>query len=867
MGISISIERLRLWLLVGAGLLVTVIVGFLGYAHYRAHRLLTNLPKKLGVDIRRETNGYTYSQSVQGRTVYTIHAAKAVERSDGKVMLHDVGIVLYGRNQDRADRIYGKEFEYDQAAEIIRAMGEVHIDLQAPEAADVGKKMDYASGKDLHGNGSQEEKDARLVHVTTSGLVFLRKLGMAATDDPIKFESGGLNGSAIGADYNSDTGIVVLHSAVKVNGLQHDRPILLTASRAELDRTSQKVLLIQAKYVAVGGREGGQTAQGQHVVVHLRKDGSAERVEAEGNVILANGEGGKMAAPQGEMLLNAQNQPQSAVLTGGVRYSADGTLRQAQGEASEARAAFNKAGILEQVSMTGSVHLQERVKASDEANSSTSERELKARQVELALTPDTAGKPQLRDAKATGDAQLKVLSVEPKGASTASRDKSTSQTTTNSLAGDALTARFVRVGDADHLAEVHGEGHAMLRKVDAKGVVNTSSADSLVATFHPAATPSKGMSVRSEAKGNPSLNQGADEISSAVEEGHVRMTQLPARKPGEASPVEERVTAEHAVYEGRLDRTTLTGNVQVSDGTSVLWADRVVTEQQSGDATADGSVKASYAQPGNASQPVHVLATRAELQHDTQRAIFYGVTGRPARMWEGASQVDAPVLQFDQKQRRLLAHGEGGGAAGTVHTVLVSGGTTARSEAVKAASKTPAPAGKTSVIRVQSQDLVYADEARRADFTGGVQVQSADGTMQAQQVAVYLEPAPTKFATGATVAESAKKAPSRQAAKTATTSGFMSGNVERIVAIGHIEIQQPGRKAKGEQVVYTANDGMFILTGTPTALPKVMDDQRGNVTGTSLRFHAGDDNVVVSNGGSSGAGQRVRTETRVKNKQ
>ena len=859
MGISISIERLRLWLLVGAGLLVTVIVGFLGYAHYRAHRLLTDLPKKLGVDIRRETNGYTYSQSVQGRTVYTIHAAKAVERSDGKVMLHDVGIVLYGRNQDRADRIYGKEFEYDQAAEIIRAMGEVHIDLQAPEAADAGKKMDYASGKDLHGSGSQEQKDARLIHVTTSGLVFLRKLGMAATDNPIEFESGGLNGSAIGADYNSDTGIVVLHSAVKVNGLQHDRPILLTASRAELDRTGQKVLLVQAKYVAVGGREGGQTAQGQHVVVHLRKDGSAERVEAEGNVILANGEGGKMAAPQGEMLLNAQNQPQSAVMTGGVRYSADGTLRQAQGEAAEGHAAFNKAGILEHVSMTGSVHLQERVRASDEANSSTSERELKARQVELALAPDNAGKPQVRDAKATGDAQLKVLSVEARSGRSAS--------TSNLLTGDALTARFVRVGDVDHIAEVHGEGRAMLRKVDANGAVDTSSADSLVATFHPAATSSQRTNARSGAKGNPSLSQGADEISSAVEEGHVTMTQLPARKPGVAASVEERATAERALYDGALNRTTLTGNVQVSDGTNVLWADRVVTEQQSGDATADGSVKASYAQPGTAREPVHVLASRAELQHDTQIAIFHGVTGRPARMWEGASQVDAPVLQFEQKQRRLLAHGEGSGAPGAVHTVFESGGTAARPEAVKVASKTPAHAGKTSVLRVQSQELVYTDEARRADFTGGVQVQSADGTMQAQQVAVYLEPAPTKSANGAAVAESAKKDRSRPTAKTVTAAGFMSGDVERIVAIGHIEIQQPGRKAKGEQVVYTASDGMFVLTGTPAALPKVMDDQRGNVTGTSLRFHAGDDNVVVSNGGSSGAGQRVRTETRVKNKQ
>ncbi len=184
---SVSVERLRVWLLVGAGLLVLVVVSFLGYAHYRKHRFLANLPAKLGIDVRRETNNVTYSQSVEGRTVYTIHAAKAIERADGKMTLHDVGIVLYGRKQDRADRIYGKEFEYDQKAGVVRAEGEVHIDLQAPTAADANGKMDYAAGKDLH--GKEHEGQDRLIHVTTHGLVFLQKLGVAATDKDIEFES------------------------------------------------------------------------------------------------------------------------------------------------------------------------------------------------------------------------------------------------------------------------------------------------------------------------------------------------------------------------------------------------------------------------------------------------------------------------------------------------------------------------------------------------------------------------------------------------------------------------------------------------------------------------------------------------------
>ena len=880
---NVSVERLRVWLLVGAGLLVVVIAAFLGYAHYRAHRFLTNLPAKLGVDVRRETNGYTYSQSVQGRTVYTIHASKAVERGDGKVTLHDVGIVLYGRKEDRADRIYGNEFEYDQKNQIVRAIGEVHIDLQAPQAADANAKMDYAAGKDLKGTkvagganggaaGEHENKDERLIHVTTSGLVFLQKLAVAATDKDIEFDSGGMTGHAVGADYNSDTGVVVLHSAVRVNGLQHDQPVVLTASRAVLDRPGQTMVLSQARYVAIGnagsggaGGAEGQTAQAQHVVVHLRKDGSAERVEAEGEVTLTNGAGGSVMAPRGEMTLNAQSQPQSAVMTGGVKYGADDPLRQAQGEAAEGRAAFDKTGHPERVVMTGAVHLHERVRATDAAGEPWSERELNAGTVELALTADSAGKAQLRDAKATGDARLKVVNTGAKRG-----------TTSSALGGEVLTAHFVRVGDADHIAEVHGDGHATLRKVSATGAIDTSSADSLVAHFRPVmAGAGRGLQGKGQQRKRDELGgPGGDEVSDATEQGHVVMTQLPARKPGNATaPVEQRVTAERAVYDhgsenSELERTTLTGNVQVSDGTSMLWADRVVSEQQSGNATADGSVKASYGQAGSA-EPVHVLAARAELNHDAQIAIFHGVAGKPARLWQGASQVDAPVLQFDQKQKRLRAYGEGQGAPMAVHTVLVSAGSAASS--VKADVAKPDPAvgkiagagRKTDVIRVASRELTYSDEARKAEFTGGIQVESVDGSMKGQQVVVYLEPAQTGGA-----GKASPNGGKSDGAKTAAAdgSGFMGGSVERMVASGRIEMQQPGRRATGEQVVYTASDGMYVLTGTAAVLPKVIDNQRGTVTGTSLRFYSGDGNIVVSNEGDS-TGQRVRTETRVKNRQ
>jgi lipopolysaccharide export system protein LptA len=521
--------------------------------------------------------------------------------------------------------------------------------------------------------------------------------------------------------------------------------------------------------------------------------------------------------------------------------------------------------------MTGAVHLHERLRASDAPAELWSERELNAGSVELVLAADSAGRAQLRDAKAVGDARLNVVNAAAKGGTNGGLKGGM---TTSALTGDVLTAHFVRVGSKDHLAEVHGDGHTTLRRVSATGVVNTGSGDSLVAHFRPV-TVGRGSAGSNQAQRGRKDGLGggsADEVSDAVEQGHVVMTQLPVRKPGEATaPLEERVTAERAVFDGELERTILTGNVQVSNGTSVLWADRVAMEQQTGDAAADGSVKASYGQAGSAEEPVHVLAARADLKHDSQIATFHGVAGRPARLWQGASQVDAPVLQFEQKQRRLLAHGEAQGAPMAVHTVLVSSGSSGSSPKPDVTKTKAAPGklivgGKADVVQVASRELVYSDEARKAEFTGGVEVESRDGSMRGQQVVVYLQPAQTA---GKASSQNSAKADGVKTnpASAAGGGGFMAGSVERMVASGHIDMEQPGRRATGEQLVYTASDGMFVLTGTPTLLPKVVDDQRGTVTGTSLRFHSGDDNVVVSNGGENGAGQRVRTETRVKNKQ
>jgi lipopolysaccharide export system protein LptA len=842
----VSVERLRIWLLAGAALLVLVVAGFLGLARWRAHRFLTELPKKLGADIRQETNAFTWSQTVKGRTVFTLHAAKAIQHKDGKYTLHDVGIAVYGHGEaqaeqpagqkqnERVDRIYGKEFELDQAAGVVKAVGEVHLDLEAPAAKDAAGKMDYAAGADLkakepspnsagvatQAGGIHEvgHGDNRLIHVKTSNLVYLRKLGVAATDEEIEFEYNGLTGHAKGAEYNSDTGMLTLQQAVKVSGLEHGKPILLTASKAELDRTSHKATLADAKYVTVSGSEdsskGRQQVQARHAVVLMRADGGVDRIDGDGAVTITAGDDMSVTGDRGEAVLNDTGRPVSAHITGNVKYAADDETRHARGGSSEARVFFDKQGRAERVLLAGGVKLNEQVSAEGakvDGKRGGSDRELTADSVNLGLSTDAAGRSLPREVKATGSAK------------------------SSSMSADVLTARFVRgAAGGSRLDEVNGTGRPVLEQVSETGVVETSTGDALTVRFRDAAKDSK-------RKGSP-LDGGSSDLATAVQQGHVVVTRKSPAKGGAPGEM-DRATADRAGYDGDAQALALSGQVQLTNEDGVLWAERVVVEQKSGDASASGGVKASYKQASQGAA-VHVLADRAELKKSSDTAVFHGSSRGAARLWQGSSQVEAPVLEFHQKQRRLVARGEGAGAAMAVRTVLVS---TRDAQEQAGEMKTKEIARRAGVVRVTSREMTYTDASREAEFTGGVRVDSADGVMRGDRAAAFLE------------AAGAKKPAGKEA-----EAGLLGGSVERVVVSGGLEIDQPGRRATGDRLVYTASDGLFVLTGTSGVPPKVVDQARGVVTGEELRFRAADESIVISNGERNGSGPRVHTETRVK---
>ncbi len=887
----IRVERLRIWLLGSAVFLVLVIAAFIGSARYIRHRLMIGLPAKLGANVRIDSTGVTWNHVDQGRITYTIHAAKDIEHTDGKIALHDVWIKLYGRKQDRSDMIRGDDWEWDQKAGVVHALGVVHIDLQGGVAAagpDGVPANDSASGAGnaAKGDAGAAASRSKVLHVTTSDLVYMDKLGVAATSAPIEFESGAMTGHAMGADYSSDSGVLMLHSAVSMSGTSGGRPVEVNASAAELDDQDRVVLLTHARYSS-----RGRTAEAEQATLHLRADQTLERVEAQGKVTVEEN-GATMAAERADVALNAASHPRTALLTGGVRYSADGPLRQLRGEAQQAAIDFDgQASPQPQHALfTGAVHMIERTRAADAAREAVprpwSVRELTAAKVEAALGPSESGasKAELRDVEATGGAHFTAVNNGSAADARGMGAGTGAGAGTTELSADDLKAHLLAAVDAKQppqLDTIAGLGHTLVRQLSADGVEQTSAGDTLDAKFRPASAGAGKARAAGGAGGGAAL-LGAQTIASAVQQGHVVVTRNETAKRAASASAKnarqagdiQRATAQQAAYDGTLDRVVLTGGVQLTQAGSELWTNQLALDHATGDAHATGAVKVDYvqsdaaqtgqragAQRSRSEEPTHILADRAELEHATDVATFYG---KPARLWQGPSQVQAPVIELSRAQKRLIARGDaatgGPGAAqpAQVHTVLMNTAGdrpasaqqgTAQTACATTTAATGKPGPQQQAARIASGGLMYSGTLGQADFTGGMRAETADATIRASQGIVYLD-----SATGVGGAPAA--APS------------LAGDLDHVVASGQVVIDASGLHATGERMLYTAADQVFLLTGDSKNPPRAVDIRGNTTTGAALRFHhaceaAGGDTVEALGQAPNEPAERVHTESRV----
>ena len=96
------ISRLRRWFALGAILMIATVAGMYFYARLSLRQAVHSVPAKLGLGIQQTAEGFSISKSVEGRTLFTVSASKAVQfKGGGNAELHNVKIVIYGNESDR----------------------------------------------------------------------------------------------------------------------------------------------------------------------------------------------------------------------------------------------------------------------------------------------------------------------------------------------------------------------------------------------------------------------------------------------------------------------------------------------------------------------------------------------------------------------------------------------------------------------------------------------------------------------------------------------------------------------------------------------------------------------------------------------
>src|SRR5579864_6361102 len=201
----LQIYRLRRVLAVIALLFTVVVAGMYFYARSRARNVLKELPNKIGVDIKQTATGFQFSKSDGGRTLFTIQASNLKEfKLNGRAELHNVSIVLYGRDSSRFDQIYGDDFAYDPKTGDVTANGEVQIDLEANPAG--ASSPDQAVPVEVKNP----------IHLKTRDLVFNRESGNASTAARVEFQTPQASGWAVGVTYFGRTNKLTLGSEIHI---------------------------------------------------------------------------------------------------------------------------------------------------------------------------------------------------------------------------------------------------------------------------------------------------------------------------------------------------------------------------------------------------------------------------------------------------------------------------------------------------------------------------------------------------------------------------------------------------------------------------------------------------------------------------
>ncbi len=818
-----SIERTRNLILVLGAVLFLAVVVFLLSGQWKRHFLLQDLPHRLGADIQLQANQFDYTQTRRGKTLFRIHAERAEQtRKSGETMLHHVQIEFFNPQGERQDTIRGDEFQYNQAAGIAVAQGEVEIDVGNPSHASDPASTAKSS-----------------IHIRTSGLSFNQKTEVATTSRELDFLLPQGNGSAVGATYDAAHGQITLDSAVDIHVQRNAAPMTIRADHAVLERTSQSATLLNMHT----DYSGGAASSG---IAHLlfRADGSITSLYASDNVHLHTNSNSDAEASQAVFLLNSRSQPTSGVMSGGTTFQMNRENRQLAGKSPRAKLYFDGNGQLQRAKLLDGAELQDHQTVPQAHKTATRiVREWRSETADLQFAPSahptkqsalrledhpetqhgahTETHPTTQLQQIRGDGHVSILSTTLAEGQPPQRSSLEADHVQAFFSATGTLHRVLGFGNTRYRETTGPEGHPIRQWTSASDTICKQLKDD-VSRRQP------------RIEGASADQSGADQIQRIVQDGHLHMDMIQASSKPDQPATTMHAVATHSIYDGETGVLHLTGTSDApprlrGDNFSLL-ADSIDLDRIHENALAERAVQATWTDltgtlQSSASSPVHVLASKAALDGHAQKITFIGTAVSPVHLWQDASSITAPKIVLNRALQTLDA--EAASPIRPVYTVLAQ----SPQPVHKAASKTDALA---HILRFTSGAVHESFAQQLAVFSSGVlphvtiAATASGGTAQidSNSVRVYLhsdQPHPAGL-------------PRSQSALSA---------VDRMICRGQVHFFSPGRSGSGENLDYSSEDSTMILTGTSTQEPKLTDQLHGTVRGRTIRFHLDNDSISI----------------------
>jgi len=790
----LKVYRLRRLLAVTAIVLTLVVAGMYFYARSKATNALKSIPGKIGIEIKQTANGFQFSKSNGNRTLFTVQASDVKQfKLNGNAELHNVNIVLYGRDSSRYDQIYGDDFAYDQKTGDVIAQGDVQIDLVANPAGE--SSPDQSTPKEVKNP----------IHLKTRNLVFNRDTGNAATDERVEFRTPQASGSAVGVTYAGKSNTLTLASQIHIV-LSGAKSAVLEAEHGTITNDPRQIILDHAHLVRSDG-----TVRADHATFYLSSDNHVQRVLAVGDVNtvarpgMAKGTTARSgSADQQEIhgrsdqaefqLLDGEDLLHTAILTGNVHIEQTGT-DPVRGEAGRVVVDFAGQNEVQRIHALDGAHLLQKAANASGTDGKTDgsgkqDFDLTAPAIDFALGEGRV----LKRAVTVGAGQITITDAQPSPASARPAGQKTVVT------ADKFDADFGTADGRTRLSTVLGTPHARIVSSSAGQPDRVSTSDSVLAVFLP------------QGGGIDSISQKGNVTYSDIETPDKRM--LAWADSGRYTPADQMLV--------------LTGNPRVANGGTQTTADTIKINRATRESVAEGNVKTSYSelkeQPDGAllasSSPIHVTARTMTAHGASGIALYQG----NARLWQDANVIEAPSIEFDRDRRFVTAQGT---ESHPVKTILVQ---TERGSPQKSqdpfqttgkAGKIPGTREQSGPIAITALKMTYTDSERKVHYEGGVMAKGSDFSASSKTADAYLV---------------------ARTQTSANQSAAGPGQLDRMVADGNVRVQQPNRRAEAEKLVYTAADDKFVLTGGP---PSIFDAEHGKITGVSLTFFRRDDRVLV----------------------